>query len=47
MLNDGREFDIVKVFYEPAQLEELLTSLGWRGTVRSSGKFFLCGAVRP
>jgi demethylmenaquinone methyltransferase/2-methoxy-6-polyprenyl-1,4-benzoquinol methylase len=45
-LDDGREFDIVKVFYEPAQLEERLVALGWRGTVRSTGKFFLFGFFR-
>ena len=44
-LNDGREFDIVKVFYEPSQLEGRLAMLGWRGSVRSSGRFFLYGAV--
>jgi hypothetical protein len=44
-LNDGREFDIVKVFYEPAQLERQLAELGWSGWVRSSGKFFLYGCI--
>jgi demethylmenaquinone methyltransferase/2-methoxy-6-polyprenyl-1,4-benzoquinol methylase len=44
-LNDGREFDIVKVFYEPAQLERRLAALGWRGTVQSTAKFFLFGSV--
>jgi 2-polyprenyl-3-methyl-5-hydroxy-6-metoxy-1,4-benzoquinol methylase len=45
-LNDGREFDIVKVFYEPATLERRLVDLGWSGWVRSSGTFFLYGEVR-
>jgi demethylmenaquinone methyltransferase/2-methoxy-6-polyprenyl-1,4-benzoquinol methylase len=45
-LNDGREFDIVKVFYEPAELEARLAALGWHGTVRSTGKFFLFGCFR-
>jgi 2-polyprenyl-3-methyl-5-hydroxy-6-metoxy-1,4-benzoquinol methylase len=40
-LNDGREFRIVKVFYEPSVLEKRLRKDGWRGCVRSSGKFFL------
>ncbi|RPI56784.1 MAG: class I SAM-dependent methyltransferase [Acidobacteria bacterium] len=44
-LNDGREFDIVKVFYEPQELETRLLELGWRGTVRSAGRFFLHGSV--
>ena len=46
-LNDGREFEIVKVFYEPAALERKLSELGWRGWVRSSGKFFCYGAMTP
>jgi demethylmenaquinone methyltransferase/2-methoxy-6-polyprenyl-1,4-benzoquinol methylase len=32
-LNDGREFEIVKVFYEPAELEQRLVQRGWRGSV--------------
>jgi demethylmenaquinone methyltransferase/2-methoxy-6-polyprenyl-1,4-benzoquinol methylase len=44
-LNDGREFEIVKVFYEPAALEHRLSEQGWRGWVRSTGKFFLYGSV--
>jgi len=42
-LNDGREFDIVKVFYQPETLEDRLTGLGWHARVRSTGKFFLFG----
>lgn len=42
-LNDGRAFQIVKVFYDPLDLEQRLTSLGWRGTVRSTGSFFVHG----
>lgn len=45
-LNDGREFDIVKVFYEPRELEARLRERGWYGWVRSTGKYFLYGAVR-
>jgi demethylmenaquinone methyltransferase/2-methoxy-6-polyprenyl-1,4-benzoquinol methylase len=44
-LNDGREFDIVKVFYEPPALEAKLAALGWRGTVTSSGRFFLYASL--
>ena len=40
-LNDGREFSIVKMFYEPASLEQRLGDRGWEGWVRSSGQFFL------
>jgi demethylmenaquinone methyltransferase/2-methoxy-6-polyprenyl-1,4-benzoquinol methylase len=44
-LNDGREFEIVKVFHEPADLERRLHDLGWRGHVHSSGRFFLHGSM--
>jgi demethylmenaquinone methyltransferase/2-methoxy-6-polyprenyl-1,4-benzoquinol methylase len=44
-LNDGREFSIVKVFYEPGLLERRLADCGWEGWVRSSGQFFLYGSV--
>lgn len=44
-LNDGREFNIVKVFYEPSALEQRLVDLGWSGWVRSTNKFFLYGLV--
>ena len=46
-LNDGREFSIVKVFYEPADLEGRVNELGWRGWVRSTGRFFLYGSLAP
>lgn len=46
-LNDGQEFNIVKVFYEPASLERQLVESGWRGWVRSSGRFFFYGSVEP
>jgi len=46
-LNDGREFQIVKVFYEPENLERRLRELGWIGRVRASGKFFVYGSLRP
>lgn len=44
-LNDGREFRIVKVFYDPAILEQRLRKDGWHGRVRSTGKFFLYGCM--
>jgi SAM-dependent methyltransferase len=46
-LNDGREFDVVKIFYEPADLERRLDGQGWRGWVRSTSRFFLYGCVSP
>lgn len=46
-LNDGREFRIVKVFYEALALQRLLHERDWTGAVYSSGKFFYYGVVRP
>jgi demethylmenaquinone methyltransferase/2-methoxy-6-polyprenyl-1,4-benzoquinol methylase len=46
-LNDGRTFRIVKIFYDPDRLERQLLEQGWRGRVRSSGRFFVYGSVRP
>jgi demethylmenaquinone methyltransferase/2-methoxy-6-polyprenyl-1,4-benzoquinol methylase len=45
-LDDGREFDIVKEFYEPDVLMQTLSNLGWKGNVDSTGEFFLQGLVR-
>ena len=47
LLNDGRSFRVVKVFYQPAALQQRLVDSGWRGWVRSTGKFFLYGIVEP
>jgi demethylmenaquinone methyltransferase/2-methoxy-6-polyprenyl-1,4-benzoquinol methylase len=46
-LNDGREFDIVKIFYEPAELERRFVENGWLGWVRSTGRVFLYGSMVP
>jgi SAM-dependent methyltransferase len=35
-LSDGREFDIVKRFWTPADLEREVEALGWRLTVRTT-----------
>jgi len=45
-LNDGREFQVVKMFYEPKDLEQRLGQLGFHGWVRSSGTFFHYGCVQ-
>ncbi len=46
-LTDGREFEIVKVYHRPDDLEAHLGSLGWRAAVRGTATFFLHGtAVR-
>jgi demethylmenaquinone methyltransferase/2-methoxy-6-polyprenyl-1,4-benzoquinol methylase len=44
-LNDGREFDIVKIFYEPRSLRERLALLGWDGYVRATADFFIYGCL--
>jgi 2-polyprenyl-3-methyl-5-hydroxy-6-metoxy-1,4-benzoquinol methylase len=45
-LNDGREFRIVKVFYEPVALEQRLRKAGWEGWVRTTGKYFFFGRMK-
>lgn len=42
-LTDGREFDIVKVFWDPAELQSRLRLLGWSVAVRRVGETFLFG----
>jgi SAM-dependent methyltransferase len=42
-LNDGREFEIVKVFYRPEELRTRLTRLGWNLAVGSTPRYFLYG----
>jgi ubiquinone/menaquinone biosynthesis C-methylase UbiE len=46
-LDDGREFQIVKRFYEPQWLERRLRQLGFETEVRRTGEFFLYGAGEP
>jgi 2-polyprenyl-3-methyl-5-hydroxy-6-metoxy-1,4-benzoquinol methylase len=44
-LNNGRQFDIVKVFYEPKELQHRLTQQGWRGSVHHTETYFLYGSM--
>jgi SAM-dependent methyltransferase len=45
-LDDGREFTIVKVYYEPAQLRAALRAAGFEGVdVSTTGRFFLLGSA--
>ena len=46
-LDDGRTFDIVKVFYEPARLEADLAALGWQSSVKQTDTFFVYGTSTP
>lgn len=46
-LDDGREFTVVKVYYEPADLETALARAGFvEPSVTSTGRFFLTGVAR-
>jgi demethylmenaquinone methyltransferase/2-methoxy-6-polyprenyl-1,4-benzoquinol methylase len=42
-LNDGQEFEIVKVFYAPDELQARLKELGWKMSVKHTAQFFLIG----
>jgi demethylmenaquinone methyltransferase/2-methoxy-6-polyprenyl-1,4-benzoquinol methylase len=44
-LDDGREFRIVKRFYEPETLAAELDGLGWDAEVAATGEFFLYGTA--
>ena len=46
-LRDGRSFDIVKVFWEPDALEDLLRGLGWQAEVGRASEAFIYGAATP
>lgn len=46
-LNDGRTYRIVKIFYEPTQLQKSLQSLGWQGHIDDTGNYFLYGLFYP
>lgn len=45
-LDDGREFQIVKRFYDPEALAAELAELGWDCRVASTGEFFIYGTAR-
>ena len=40
-LNDGRQFDIVKVYYDPAHLSEILRAHGFDVEVKTTDNFFI------
>ena len=44
-LNDGRTFEIVKVFHEPAALERRLSEAGFSGRIRTTPRFFYYGCL--
>ncbi|HWE08384.1 MAG TPA: methyltransferase domain-containing protein [Solirubrobacteraceae bacterium] len=44
-LDDGREFQIIKRFYEPERLTSELAQLGWDCRIGTTGEFFIYGAA--
>jgi 2-polyprenyl-3-methyl-5-hydroxy-6-metoxy-1,4-benzoquinol methylase len=45
-LNDGQEFRIIKVFYEPEALQKRLAAAGFDGEVKTTGRYFFYAAAR-
>jgi ubiquinone/menaquinone biosynthesis C-methylase UbiE len=45
-LDDGREYNVVKVMYEPDELAAQLHSLGWSADIKAT-RWFLFGTARP
>ena len=44
-LNDGREFRIVKIFYEPESLTARLKELGWSAKLERTANYFIHGSA--
>lgn len=44
LLNDGRRYQIVKIFYEPERLTRQLSELSWQVDVKTTSTYFLYGA---
>jgi hypothetical protein len=40
-LNDGQEFQIVKIFYQPEQLLDKLTQAGFNAEVKLTDNYFI------
>lgn len=45
-LNDGREFQIYKIYYEAEALQARLAQLGWQAAVTQTANYFIYGAGR-
>lgn len=43
-LNDGREFQVYKIFYEPGELASRLRELGWNFSVKQTDHYFIYGS---
>jgi SAM-dependent methyltransferase len=46
-LNDGREFQIVKRFWEPQKLAARLAELGWSAAIAQTPSYFIHGPAQP
>jgi demethylmenaquinone methyltransferase/2-methoxy-6-polyprenyl-1,4-benzoquinol methylase len=46
-LNDGREFRVYKVFYEPAVLTRRLEKQGWNVEIGETSRYFIYGSAQP
>jgi SAM-dependent methyltransferase len=46
-LNDGRVYQVIKIFHEPTQLEKSLQDLGWFGRIHSTPTHFIYGSLYP
>lgn len=46
-LNDGRQFRIVKIFYEPQALAEKLAGLRWTTSLQQTERYFIFGEASP
>jgi demethylmenaquinone methyltransferase/2-methoxy-6-polyprenyl-1,4-benzoquinol methylase len=44
-LSSGEPHRIVKVYYEPDELEQRLAALGWRADITSTDRFFVAGTA--
>jgi hypothetical protein len=45
-LNDGSEYQVVKVMYEPQELQGLVEAQGWHADIDTT-RWFIFGAARP
>jgi 2-polyprenyl-3-methyl-5-hydroxy-6-metoxy-1,4-benzoquinol methylase len=46
-LNDGRVYQVVKIFHEPIKLEKSLQNLGWSGNIHATASHFIYGSIQP
>jgi demethylmenaquinone methyltransferase/2-methoxy-6-polyprenyl-1,4-benzoquinol methylase len=47
LLNDGRQYRVVKLFYTPQELTARLAGLGWSADIREADGQFLVGTAVP